>query len=113
MEVGMPRTHAGRGSWSRGGAIVLGAAMAVLAGVVAISMVSGLDRTFERGTASVAAMLVQEAIGALALVALGATALRLRRFADGNGKPSTIGLFVLALAICVAWALSYVLEYSG
>lgn len=95
------------------GAIVLGVAIAVLAGVVAIGMVRGLDRTFDSGTAPVEAMLLQEAIGALALIALGATALRLRRFADGDGKPLTITLFVLALAICVAWAYSYIIEYSS
>jgi len=92
---------------------VLGVAITVLAGVVAIGMVRGLDRTFDRGTASVTAMLVQEATGALALIALGATALRLRRFAAGDSRPSTTGLFVLALAICVAWALSDVVQYSS
>ena len=103
----------GRPEGFRTGAVVLAFVVALLAAIVVFGMITGLDRTFDRGTAPQSAMLIQEALGVVSLGALAALALRLRRFSRGDGIGGTALLFALACLVCVLWVLSGIAEYAS
>jgi uncharacterized membrane protein len=95
------------------GAWLLGAATLVLAAYVAVGMVRGSDRSFDKGVAPVGATILQEVAGAIALVALASVAWRLRRFARGDGGGATIGLFLLSVVLCLVWAVAYAAQHAS
>ncbi len=98
---------------SRIGVMAVGLVVALMVAFVVVGMITGLDRTFDRGTAPLSAMVIQEALGVLSLAALAAVALRLPQFARGQGRGRTALLFVLACGACGVWALSRIVEYAS
>ena len=95
------------------GAWLLGFATLVLAAYVAVGMVRGSDRSSEKGVAPVGATIMQEVAGAIALLALASVALRLRRFARGDGVGATIGVFLLSIVLCFVWVLAYAAQHAS
>jgi hypothetical protein len=95
------------------GAWLFGAATLVLAACIAVGMVRGSDRTFDKGVAPVGATIMQEVAGAIALVALASVVWRLRRFARGDGVGATIGLFLLSIVLCLVWAAAYAAQHAS
>jgi cbb3-type cytochrome oxidase subunit 3 len=92
---------------------LLGIATFVLAAYVAVGMVDGSDRRFERGVAPLEATIMQEVAGAVALVSLALVAWRLRRFARGDGVVATIGLFLLSIVLCLVWVFAYGAQHAS
>jgi hypothetical protein len=111
----MDATTAGgsRGGKSVVGAWVLGGATLVMAVYVAVGMVRGADRSFDKGIAPVGATIVQELAGAVARVALAAVGWRLRRFARGDSAGTTIALFLLSIVLCLVWAGAYAVQHAS
>jgi hypothetical protein len=116
--MGLPLRRPSRGAARAAGQAVFGAwllgiATFCLAAYVAVGMVRGSDRTFERGVAPLEATIMQEVAGAVALVSLASVAWRLRRFARGDGVVATIGLFLLSILLCLVWAVGYAAQHAS
>ena len=92
---------------------VVGALVALIfAAFVVLGMVTGIDRDFDRGTATEGARDAQLGLGLLALVLLAAS-LR-AAWLQRSGRPgSQIALLLLGLAATVVWAFYRVSEYSS
>jgi hypothetical protein len=84
----------------------------VLAALVVLGMVTGIDRDFDRGTATEGTRDAQLGLGVLALV-LFAASLR-DAWRARSGRPgSQIALLLLGLAATVVWAFFRISEYSS
>jgi hypothetical protein len=113
MDAKAARGSRGRKSASVVEAWLLGGTTLVMATYVAVGMVRGADRSFDKGVAPLGATIVQEVAGAIALVALASVGWRLRRFARGDGAGTTIALFLLSVVLCLVWAGAYAAQHAS
>jgi uncharacterized YccA/Bax inhibitor family protein len=92
---------------------VVGALVAlVLAALVVLGMVTGIDRDFDRGTATEGTRDAQLGLGLLAL-ALFVGSIRGAWLARSGRPSSQITLLLLGLAATLVWAFFRVSEYSS
>ena len=94
-------------------AVLGGVVVALVGGCVAVGMVAGLDRTWEKGTAPVGAMVLQEVCGAATLAGVGIALWRLRLLWRGHGGAWALLAVFGALVLFALWLLAYAVEYSS
>jgi hypothetical protein len=91
----------------------VGALVALFLGaIVVLGMVTGIDRDFDRGTATEGARNAQLGLGLLAVVLLAAS-IRDAWIARTGRPRSQIALLLLGLAATVVWAFFRISEYSA
>jgi hypothetical protein len=91
----------------------VGALVALFLGaIVVLGMVTGIDRDFDRGTATEGARNAQLGLGLLAVVLLAAS-IRNAWIARTGRPRSQIALLLLGLAATVVWAFFRISEYSA
>lgn len=92
---------------------LVGLVLGLLAAAVVTGMALGLDRTFDKGTASVESMILQEVCGGLTLASLAFALGRVRRLWHGT-VDWQVPIAGLAVVACGAlWLFARALEYSS
>jgi len=93
-------------------ALLLATLLLVGGAVVVLGMAAGLDPEFDKGRSPIKLVVLQEALGAMTLLTLAATARRLPAFArEERGFPA--GLLGAAILLALTWLVAYALERAS
>jgi hypothetical protein len=92
---------------------VIGLVAAAVAVFVIAGMIGGADRHFSKGVSSRTSVIVQEAVGVVALATLAATGLQLVAVARGRSARPVLILFPVGLVLALLWWVALAAERAS
>lgn len=92
---------------------VIGSVVTAVAAYVAVGMIGGANPNFSKGRSPTGSVVVQEIIGALALVTLGLAIRELVLVARGKHARRLVILLPLGLVLASAWLFALLVERAS